>query len=183
AALNAGGYAQVDSISCSSADNCSAGGYYYDASRHDEAFLVNEASGHWGKAEEVPGTAALNAGGQATVDSVSCTSAGNCSAGGAYYDALGHQQALVVSYFPRPAVTKLLPHEGPASGGTTVTITGKNLFGSTAVHFGTGVARIDQVVSATEIKVTSPKGSGTVAVTVTTPGGTSTKTEADRYTY
>ena len=40
----------------------------------------------WGTAEEVPGTAALNAGGNAGVNSVSCPSAGNCSAGGLYDD-------------------------------------------------------------------------------------------------
>ena len=51
------------------------------------------------------------------------------------------------------------------------------------VHFGRAVAKIDWVVSATRIKVTAPKGSGTVDVTVTTSGGTSTKTLADRYNY
>ena len=97
AGLNAGGDAQVDSLSCSSAGNCSAGGDYEDASGHYQAFVVNEASGTWGKAEEVPGTAALNAGGNAEVDSLSCSSAGNCSAGGYYDDASDHTQAFVVN--------------------------------------------------------------------------------------
>ncbi|HEY2080324.1 MAG TPA: hypothetical protein VGH53_28690, partial [Streptosporangiaceae bacterium] len=38
----------------------------------------------WGKAQEVPGTAALNTGHRAGISSVSCASAGNCSAGGVY---------------------------------------------------------------------------------------------------
>ena len=55
------------------------------------------STGTWGNAEQVPGTAALNAGGIAEVDSVSCASAGNCSAGGSYADASFGQQAFVVS--------------------------------------------------------------------------------------
>ena len=42
------------------------------------------AIGSWGQAVEVPGLAALNTGGQANVNSVSCASAGNCAAGGYY---------------------------------------------------------------------------------------------------
>jgi len=84
-------------VSCSSAGNCSAGGAYEAASSHSEAFVVSEVNGVWGKAEEVPGTAALNAGGQAAITSVSCSPAGYCSAGGAYLNASGQQQAFVVS--------------------------------------------------------------------------------------
>jgi hypothetical protein len=40
------------------------------------------AGGAWGAAAVVPGTAALNADGLAQVNAVSCTSAGNCGAGG-----------------------------------------------------------------------------------------------------
>ena len=55
------------------------------------------SGGTWGTAKEVPGTATLNAGGSAAVWSVSCASAGNCSAGGGYTDSSGHGQAFVVS--------------------------------------------------------------------------------------
>jgi hypothetical protein len=58
---------------------------------------VREIGGHWLKAIEVPGTAALNAGGNAQVTWVSCASAGNCAAGGSYQDRSGHHQAFVVS--------------------------------------------------------------------------------------
>jgi hypothetical protein len=45
----------------------------------------------------VPGTAALNQGGQAKIISVSCASAGHCSAGGTYTDSSNVIQAFVVS--------------------------------------------------------------------------------------
>ena len=97
AALNRGGQASLDSVSCGSAGNCSAGGLYLDNSGHFQAFVVSQAGGTWHTAIEVPGTAALNRGGQASLDSVSCASAGNCSAGGSYADGSRRSQAFVVS--------------------------------------------------------------------------------------
>jgi hypothetical protein len=97
AALNVGGLAAVTSVSCASAGNCGAGGIYNAGSGHYEAFVVDERRGVWGRAREVPGTAALNIGGYATVNSVSCASAGNCSAGGDYRDTPTIDQAFVVT--------------------------------------------------------------------------------------
>jgi hypothetical protein len=97
AALNKGGDAAITSVSCVSAGNCSAGGYYKDSSGHVQVFTVGEKGGTWGTAEEVPGTAALNKGGSAGISSVSCASAGNCSAAGGYTDASGHAQGFVVT--------------------------------------------------------------------------------------
>jgi hypothetical protein len=97
AALNVGGSAGILSVSCASAGNCSVGGSYYDVSKYGQAFVANEINGTWQSAVEVPGTAALNAGGFANVFSVACPTAGYCSAGGSYYDASGYQQAFVVS--------------------------------------------------------------------------------------
>jgi hypothetical protein len=96
AALNQTGNAEVNSVSCASAGNCSAGGTYTDSSRNMQAFVVSEVNGTWHTALEVPGTATLNQGGNAFVQSVSCASAGNCSAGGGYTDSSGHRQAFVV---------------------------------------------------------------------------------------
>ncbi|MFI8435604.1 IPT/TIG domain-containing protein [Streptomyces sp. NPDC079020] len=64
------------------------------------------------------------------------------------------------------------PNQGSTGGGTTVTITGTNLGGATAVKFGSKLATIT-ANTATSVTVTSPSGTGTVGVTVTTPGGTS----------
>jgi len=97
ATLNKDGDADVLSVSCARAGDCSAGGSYRDASFRLQAFVAGEARGTWGTAEEVPGTAALNTGGDAQVLSVSCARAGDCSAGGFYRDASGNRQAFVVN--------------------------------------------------------------------------------------
>ncbi len=95
-AFNSGGYAIVNSVSCPSADNCSAGGDYVDGSGNSQAFVVDQTNGDWGNAIEVPGTAALDSGGYAVLESVSCTAAGWCAAGGSYLDHSGNQQAFIV---------------------------------------------------------------------------------------
>ena len=90
----AGGGAQLNSVSCASAGNCSAGG----STDSGQAFVVDERNGAWGAAQVVPGTAALNTGRNAEVDSVSCASAGRCSAGGDFTQRAGRRvQAFVVS--------------------------------------------------------------------------------------
>jgi hypothetical protein len=96
-AVATGGFASLSSVSCASAGNCSAGGYYGDGSGHAQAFVVNEDRGVWHTAVEVPGTAALNTGRDAGVSSVSCVRGGNCSAGGSYTDGSDHEQAFVVN--------------------------------------------------------------------------------------
>jgi hypothetical protein len=95
AALNTGGAAAITSVSCASAGNCTAGGYYEDSSFLLQGFVVSETNGTWGTAAAV--AAALNTGGEAAITSVSCASAGNCTAGGYYKDSSGHEQAFVIS--------------------------------------------------------------------------------------
>ncbi|WP_331767694.1 IPT/TIG domain-containing protein [Embleya sp. NBC_00896] len=65
------------------------------------------------------------------------------------------------------------PNQGSTGGGTLVTVTGTNLTGTTAVKFGTKPATSVTNVSPTTVTAVSPSGSGTVGVTITTPGGTS----------
>ena len=89
------GFNQVYSVSCASAGNCTAGGQYTDGSMNTQAFVASQRHGRWRKAIEVPGTATLNTGGLAQVSSVSCASAGNCTAGGSYRDGSGNTQAFV----------------------------------------------------------------------------------------
>jgi hypothetical protein len=64
------------------------------------------------------------------------------------------------------------PNQGSTGGGTVVTITGTNLSGATAVKFGSKSATITSNTP-TSVTVVAPSGTGTVGVTVTTPGGTS----------
>jgi hypothetical protein len=96
-ALNAGDNAGIYSISCGISGYCSAGGNYTDAAGDSQAFVVNETDGTWGSAIEVPGVDHLNAGGNASVSSVSCGSAVFCGAAGYYTDASGDIQGFVVT--------------------------------------------------------------------------------------
>src|SRR5229473_1688039 len=72
---------------------------------------------------------------------------------------------------------------GPATGGTSVMITGINFTGATSVSFGSTPASSITFISDMQITAVSPPGSGTVDVTVTTPNGTSVKSSADLFTY
>jgi hypothetical protein len=92
ATLNTENVANVTSVSCPSAGNCAAGGYY-DTPSGSQPFLTVLQHGIWSDAIPVKGLIALGA----TVESVSCPSAGNCLAGGEYSDSSGHLQAFVVT--------------------------------------------------------------------------------------
>ncbi len=81
-----------------------------------------------------------------------------------------------------PSVTGVEPNSGPAGGGTQVTITGTNLIGA-GVKFGAAAAAGVTVNSPTSITATSPPGSGTVYVIVSTGAGTSAAGPADAFTY
>lgn len=87
--------------------------------------------------------------------------------------------ALDFTYTPTasagtPVITNISPEVGPEAGGTTVTIDGADLEGATTteVLFGSTLATIDSA-SANQLVVTTPPGSGTVPVTVTTDAGVS----------
>ena len=96
-ALNKGGDAAVVSVSCASPGNCAAGGYYTAGDARQPGFVVSEKNGRWGKAVEVPGLAARNTGGDASVGTVSCALAGSCAAAGSYTGRRGRSQGFVVS--------------------------------------------------------------------------------------
>ncbi|NJC70946.1 hypothetical protein HC031_14655, partial [Planosporangium thailandense] len=85
---------------------------------------------------------------------------------------------------PPPTVTGLSVSSVSIFGGTTVTLTGANFIGSTAVRVGgTGAGGV-RVLSPTSLTFVTPaKVAGTVDVTVTTPYGTSTISSADKLTY
>jgi hypothetical protein len=84
-------------VSCGSAGNCAAGGFYHDRPYHQQGFVALERDGWWGRAAEVPGLGALDKGGFAGVGSVSCVRAGSCAAGGNYLDRHGRGQGFVVT--------------------------------------------------------------------------------------
>jgi hypothetical protein len=97
AALNSGGSAAINSVSCGSAGSCAAGGYYTDGSGILQGFVASDDNGSWGTATEVPGLAALNSGGSTYVNSVSCGAAGDCAAAGHYTNRSNHNQGFVAS--------------------------------------------------------------------------------------
>jgi hypothetical protein len=96
--------ASVLSLSCSSAGNCAAVGYYTSGDIPDgpgvptySGFVASERNGRWGKAIQDPGLRGLNSGQVAQTFSVSCPSVGNCSAGGYYLTASQDYQGFVAS--------------------------------------------------------------------------------------
>jgi hypothetical protein len=93
AASNSG--ASLSLVSCPSAGNCSAVGTYLDSAEHPQVLLLTETGGTW--AAGVEGTLPANAGSVRGVSSVSCASAGNCSAVGTYADSSGIQHALLLN--------------------------------------------------------------------------------------
>jgi hypothetical protein len=72
---------------------------------------------------------------------------------------------------PAPAITGFSPASGRA--GSSVTITGTNLGGATAVRFNGSTAKFT-IVSTTALTATVPNGAKTGPISVTTPGGTAT---------
>src|ERR1019366_2825485 len=85
---------------------------------------------------------------------------------------------------PAPTVSSVSPNTGSTAGGTSLTVTGTNFSGATAVKFGSVPAASFIVTSSTTVTAVSPAGSsGTVDVTVTTPAGTSPTSAADAFTY
>jgi hypothetical protein len=103
---------------------------------------------------------AVSPAGTGTVN-VRVTTGGGTSATGA-----GNIVVYIAPVSP-PTVTSVSPNTGPATGGTSVTITGTNFTGTTAVSFGATAATGFTVNSATSITATSPAGTGTVDVRVT----------------
>ncbi|WP_174557531.1 beta strand repeat-containing protein, partial [Nocardia vaccinii] len=84
----------------------------------------------------------------------------------------GTSNNVFFTYLPVPTLTSVVPNSGPETGGDSVTLTGTNFAFTTEVSFGTAPAAFVGI-SDTQTVATSPAGTGTVQVTVTTPGGTS----------
>ncbi|WP_343299542.1 IPTL-CTERM sorting domain-containing protein [Delftia sp. Cs1-4] len=89
---------------------------------------------------------------------------------------------LLVTSSAVPMLTNVSPNSGSTAGSTSVTLTGTNLTGATAVSFGGTAALGYTVNNATTITATTPAhAAGAVNVAVITPGGSATLTNG--YTY
>lgn len=97
--------------------------------------------------------------------------------------AVTHKDQYTYNTKTLPVVTKVSPHRGSLSGDTPVVIHGSNLTGATVVDFGSNAATGVDVITSHLISATSPAGSGTVDVTVTTPLGTSATDTGDQFVY
>jgi len=97
----------------------------------------------------------------------------------------GKEIALSAEVQPTPAVSSISPSFGSVSGGTSVTLTGTDFTGVSAVKFGTTAASGFTVDSETQITAIAPRSTavGPVDLTVTTLAGTSATNYGDRFTY
>ena len=84
-----GTYSEVNGLSCRDVGYCTIVGRYTDKGVNSAGltistpFTLDEAKGTWGTPQPVPGLASLpSAGNLNTLDSVSCTGAGDCTASG-----------------------------------------------------------------------------------------------------
>jgi hypothetical protein len=97
----------------------------------------------------------------------------------------GKEIELSAEVQPTPAITSVVPNFGPVAGGTSVTITGTNLTGASAVKFGSTPATGFTVESDTQITAIAPPSTtvGPVDVTATTLAGTSATVRGDQFIY
>lgn len=84
-----------------------------------------------------------------------------------------------------PGITSISPSSGSISGGTSVTVSGHDFSGATAVRFGSVPASSITVNSDTQLTAVSPPASapGPVDLRVSTGGGTTPVVAADSFTY
>jgi hypothetical protein len=119
-------------------------------------------------------TATSPPGSRGTVD-VTVTTPGGTS---------GISPADQFAYQSAPTVTAISPQAGPVGGGTAITISGTGFSGGATVQFGSAPGTNVTVLSPSSITATSPPGAaGQLNVTVTTAGGTSATSAADKFTY
>lgn len=85
-------------------------------------------------------------------------------------------QKQIDAMFPTAKITKVTPANGPAVGGTVVTIEGEHLDGVTSVTFGGTPGTALTVLSPRKLRVTTPaKAAGAVTVAVVDDSGTQSK--------
>ncbi|MEU6755989.1 IPT/TIG domain-containing protein [Streptomyces sp. NPDC046685] len=90
-------------------------------------------------------------------------------------------QSVIDRLFTAATITSITPATGPAAGGTTITIKGTNLDGVSAVNFAAAAGTELRVVSATQLTVKTPAGTGAVNVVASDDAGSVTKTSGFTY--
>ncbi len=87
----------VLSVSCPSAGDCSAVGNYFDASDAEQGLILSESNGTWTAGKLSLSGLSTDSDPSVGLFQVSCASAGNCAAVGAYRDASANTQGLLVT--------------------------------------------------------------------------------------
>jgi hypothetical protein len=97
----------------------------------------------------------------------------------------GEEIELSAEVLPVPEITSVTPSFGSVTGGTLLTINGKNFSNASAVKFGSTPAAGFTVDSDTKITVTAPQvpRPGKVDITVTTVAGDNANTRYDDFVY
>ena len=85
--------------------------------------------------------------------------------------AAGGSAGVTYTYTGGPTISSLTPSVGPVSGGTSFTITGTALGGTTSVDFCGASATLGTVTATTVTGTTPARAAGRCTVTVTTSGG------------
>ena len=108
-------------------------------------------------------------------ESCGVTISGNSYPGGVAEARVTPYGSCAAPVVAAPSISSLSPSSGPV--GTSVTISGANLSGVTAVTLA-GRAASFSVVSASQVRATVPSGASSGSFAVTTPGGTATSGSA-----
>ena len=97
----------------------------------------------------------------------------------------GEEILVNADFIGAPTVGSIAPTSGSIKGGASVTITGTNLSGASAVSFGGVPASSFTVNSDTQITAVAPASAtpGVVDASVTTTAGTTSLSAADQFTY
>lgn len=176
----------VNAISCAAPLECSIGGNFERTTAPKSGSVVaNEVRGVVEPAAVVPDTGASGAV-SAQMQSISCASAGSCTAVGWSDGAPGVPEvALTADEMPAPSpmLSTVSPSAGRVSGGTRVILRGHGFKDSLAVMFGSGIGTHLIIIRDAELIVSAPPGRGTVEVVVDAEAGTSDRTKSTRYTY
>jgi photosystem II stability/assembly factor-like uncharacterized protein len=169
-------------ISCPSISVCFASGYGAVGSNGttSAAILSTTDGGSTWVDDAVPSSVNL-------VPGVNCPAVSACfaTAYSTKSDGAGITGAVLTDTVLGPTITSVLPASSSLQGGGTITILGSDLSGATGVYFGTTAATNFKVVSTTELTATVPPSTtaGWVAVTVTTPQGTTPVTPSTGFVY
>jgi len=182
--LNVDGYAQLSSISCVSAGNCSAGGYYANSAGAFIGAVVTEVDGTWSSGTAVATSVITD--GLAQVNAISCPSVGNCAVGGVIDNADSYQVAFVAGETPAPP-SPVLSVSAPGSGMAGVSI-GAGSIGSTVSGGSSPTGTVTFKVFGPEPSAPASCAGGTIVGSATiagdgsySPGGGFTPTSAGDY--